>query len=104
MPPALRDRANVLASSPLGTTENFPIPGVTAMIRSEPRTWAHDSSGGLIQGCFQAGAVYVPAGHETVIAPVASGGLSRLEITVGVLTIASLAVGTAATIATWKKK
>lgn len=103
MPPALQARADEIAKAPLGTTESFPLPGVTVLIRSEPRVWERSAAGELVQGCFPAGAVYVPTAHETVIAP-EKGGLSRLEITVGVLTIVSLAVGTAATLAAWKKK
>lgn len=103
MPPDLLERSRQVAESPIGTTESFPIPGVTTLIRSEPHVWGYDDSGALVKGCFQSGGVYVPTGHETVIAPERSGP-SRLEITVGVLTVLSLAVGTAATLSAWKKK
>ena len=103
IPPTLLARANDLAVLPAGTTESFPLPGVTALIRAEPSVWGRDEKGDLVPGCFQVGAVYLPTAHETIVAPT-KGGLTKLEIAVGALTIVSLTVGTIATIAAWKKK
>jgi hypothetical protein len=86
------------ASVPLGTTESFPLPGVTTLIRVEPRVWNRDAQGALVQGCFRAGSVYLPV--DAVVAPTDSDSLSK---TISVLTVVSLAVGTAATLAAWGK-
>lgn len=99
IPEALAKRARALVddtSIPLGTTESYPIPGVTTLIRLEPRVWARDAHGDLIQGCFRSSVVYLP----TVEAPT---GLSRTEKIIGGLTVVSLAVGIVATLATWGK-
>jgi hypothetical protein len=83
-------------------TESYPLPGVTVLIRVEPHAWSRDAQGNLVQGCFRAGAIFLPSGSAAgagITAPSADG-LSR---TVGILTVVSLAVGTAATIATWKR-
>ena len=88
---------------PLGTTESFPLPGVTTLLRVEPHVWSRDSQGTLVQGCFRASGVYLPSGSVAgagVTAP-SDAGLNR---TVGVLTVVSLAVGTVATLAAWGKR
>ena len=88
---------------PLGTTESYPLPGVTTLIRVEPRVWNRDPQGTLVQGCFRSAGLYLPSGSAAaagITAP-SDAGLSR---TVGVLTVVSLAVGTTATIAAWSKK
>ena len=109
VPDALVTRATALAtdtSVPLGTTESYPLPGVTTLIRVEPQTWGKDQAGALVRGCFRGSSVYLP------VAPVPTPGSvtpptepdSRLTHTVNVLTAVSLAVGTVATIASLKGK
>lgn len=105
IPDALAKRAAAVAADPsvlLGTTESFPLPGVTTLIRVEPRVWGRDAQGNLVQGCFRTGGIFLPSGAPAAgsITP-PSSGTTKL---VGVLTVVSLAVGTAATIATWGKK
>ena len=108
VPDALASRATAMAADsgvPLGTTESYPLPGVTTLIRVEPRMWLRDpQSGNLVQGCFRAGGIYLPSNAPPapgVTPPTDSDGLTKA---VGLLTVASLAVGTVATIATWGKK
>ena len=107
VPDALAQRALAVAgdlSAPLGMTESYPLPGVTTLIRIEPRVWSRDSQGNLVQGCFRAGSIYLPSGTvagDTVTPPVQTDSLSR---TVGILTAVSLAVGTAATIVTLRSE
>ena len=86
---------------PLGTTESFPLPGITTLIRVEPRIWSRDAQNNLVQGCFRAGAIYLPSGAaagagQGVTAP----SDASLNHTVAILTAVSLAVGTVATVAT----
>jgi len=103
VPDALAKRATSVAadtSVPLGTTESYPLPGVVALIRVEPHAWARDAGGNLVQGCFRAGAIFLPSGAAAgagVTPP--TDGTSKV---VGVLTVVSLAVGTVATIASMK--
>jgi hypothetical protein len=104
VPDALARRAAAVVSDqsvPLGTTESYPLPGVTALIRVEPRAWGRDASGALVQGCFRSAGVYLPSAAPPGAGAVAppTDGVSRA---VGVLTAVSLAVGTVATIATLK--
>jgi len=106
VPDALAKRATAVAADdnvPLGTTESFPLPGVTTLIRIEPRTWLRDPQGNLVEGCFRAGGIYLPSGAPPApgVTPPTTDGLTKA---VGVLTVASLAIGTVATIATWGKK
>lgn len=99
IPDALAARAKAMADDqavPLGTTESYPIPGVTVLVRVEPRAWNRDTAGALTEGCFRAGAVFLPA----IVAP----SSDRLTKTIAILTAVSLAVGTVATIAAWKRK
>jgi hypothetical protein len=104
IPDALATRAQAIAADtavPLGTTESYPLPGVTTLIRVEPHSWGRDATGNLVQGCFKAAAIFLPSGTApaagTVTPP--SDGIGKA---VGVLTAVSLAVGTIATIATLK--
>lgn len=108
IPDALTARAQAAAantSADLGTIESYPLPGVTALIRVEPHVWGRDAqSGALVQGCFRAGGIYLPDGStssETVNAPTSADRLSK---TIAILTAMSLAVGTAATLASWRSK
>lgn len=90
-------------SLPLETTENYPIPGVTVLIRIEPRVWGRDAQGNLVHGCFRSGGVYLPTGvffAETVSPPSSSSGWDKA---VNVLTVGSLAIGIIATLAAWGK-
>lgn len=101
IPEALAKRAVLFAADleiPLGSTESYPLPGVTTLIRVEPHTWGRDMSGNLVQGCFRTGAVFLPS--EGVTPPEKSGGWEKA---IAVLTVASLAVGTAATLYSWGK-
>lgn len=106
IPDGLTARAQVAASNAdLGAIESYPLPGVTALIRVEPHVWGRDSqSGALVQGCFRAGGIYLPdesAAPETVTAPTSTDKLSK---TIAVLTAMSLAVGTIATLVSWRSK
>jgi hypothetical protein len=101
VPDELTKRATAFASDtniPLGSTESYPLPGVTTLIRIEPHAWGRDDKGKLVQGCFRAGAVFLPEGGST--APEKGGGWDK---TVAILTAVSLAVGTAATLYSWGK-
>jgi hypothetical protein len=103
IPEALEKRAAAFASDasvPLGSTESYPLPGVTTLIRVEPRVWARDASGNFVQGCFRSTGIYLPS--EGSVIPPEKGG-SGWEKAIAVLTVASLAVGTAATLYSWGK-
>ena len=106
VPDGLAKRAQAIAADqnvPLGSTESYPLPGVVVLIRVEPRVWGRDAQGNLVQGCFRTGGIFLPSGAPnagSITAPTTSDSTSKL---VGVLTVVSLAVGTAATIAHWKK-
>lgn len=115
IPDALAARAQVAASNAsadLGAVESYPLPGVTALIRVEPHVWGRDAqSGALVQGCFRAGGIYLPDGSatsESINAPTSSvagiAGMDKLSKTIAVLTALSLAVGTAATLASWRSR
>lgn len=102
VPEALAKRAAAFAndaSVPLGSTESYPLPGVTTLIRIEPRVWLRDATGNLAQGCFRAPGIYLPS--DGVTPPEKGGGWEK---TIAVLTVASLAVGTAATLYSWGKR
>lgn len=107
LPEDLIKRAQAISgdqSIPLGTTESYPLPGVTTLIRVEPHVWSRDAQQNFIEGCFRAGGIYLPSNTPipgAIIPPEESSGLAK---TIGILTVISLAVGTAATIATWKRK
>lgn len=105
IPEALAQRARAIAddpAAPLGTTEGYPLPGVMTLIRVEPHTWSRDAQGNLVSGCFRASGIYLPANAVAVaVSPPSSDKLSKA---VGVFTVVSLVIGTAATIATWGKR
>lgn len=101
IPDALGKRTAAFAadtSIPLGATESYPLPGVTTLIRIEPRVWGRDEQGNLVQGCFRTGGVYLPSGTAAGagITPPQESGSGKL---VAGLTVASLAVGIIATLA-----
>lgn len=105
VPDALAARAQAAANDEtvaLGATQSYPLPGVIALIRVEPHIWARDTSGNLVQGCFRVGGIYLPANTPVAVSPPSNP--DSLSKTIGALTIASLAVGTLATIATWGKR
>lgn len=100
IPEMLSKRAQALvddASTPLGATESYPLPGVTTLIRVEPHVWGRDAQGALVQGCFRAGVVFLPSGTPTeqITAP----SPDKTAKIVGTLTAASLVVGIIATLA-----
>jgi len=102
IPDALAKRAQAVAAVlfvALGATESYPLPGVTTLIRVEPRVWGRDAQGNLVQGCFRAAGIYLPSGA------VAGAGITPPETGVSklisALTVGSLAVGIAATLASW---
>ena len=102
VPDKLGSRAAALvndASVPLGTTESFPLPGVTTLIRVEPRVWSRDATGTLVEGCFRSSGIYLPIGSATGAGIVPPD--SSLNRTVGVLTAASLVIGIAASLHKW---
>jgi hypothetical protein len=105
IPDALGKRAQALVDDqalPLGTTESYPLPGVTTLLRIEPHTWGRDENGNLVQGCFRATGVYLPSR-----APSAEGisqGMSTTNKVIAGLTVVSLAVGIAATVRSLKQK
>lgn len=108
IPDDLSKRAQAITddqNAPLGTTESFPLPGVIALIRIEPRVWARDAQGNFMEGCFRATGVYLPAETTPVnqVNPPStdSSGLAKV---IGVLTVLSLVVGTVATVASWQSK
>lgn len=107
IPDALAQRAKAIvadSATPLGTTESYPLPGVTTLIRIEPRVWGRDEKGNLVEGCFKAAGIYIPSGAPAGagVAPPSSSS-SKWSGAIAILTVASLAVGTAATIHGWKK-
>lgn len=105
IPDALAKRAKAIIddpSVPLGATESYPLPGVTTLIRIEPRVWGRNENGDLVQGCFRAAGVYIPAGAPEG-AGVASPSKSGWDRAIAVLTVASLSVGTAATLHGWSQ-
>jgi hypothetical protein len=105
IPDALSNRAQTIvqnSTAPLGVVESYPLPGVTALIRVETHVWGRDTTGALVQGCFRAAGVYLPAESplEKVTPP--SDDSSRLSKTVGILTAASLLIGIVGAVAKWK--
>jgi hypothetical protein len=105
VPDALTHRAEAVAgdaSVPLGTTESYPLPGVTTLIRVEPHIWSRDAQGMLVQGCFRSASIYLPI--ETPPGAGVTPPSDSLSKTIGILTVVSLAVGTAATLAAWGSK
>lgn len=106
VPDALARRARAVVDDPavqLGSTESYPLPGVTTLIRVEPRLWGRDEQGNPVQGCFRASGIYLPSGATEgagITPPAPSSGWDRA---IAILTVASLAVGTAATLHGWSK-
>lgn len=105
IPDGLSKRAAALVADTnisLGATESYPLPGVTTLIRVEPRAWSRDEKGDFVQGCFRSSGIYLPDD-----APEGAGKItppsSGLDKAVGVFTVVSLVVGTVATLATWGK-
>lgn len=102
VPEALAKRAQAIAADTavaLGTTESFPLPGVTVLLRVEPHVWGRNEKGDLVQGCFRAGAIFLPSGAPPVPATVTPPEESKAGKIVTGLTVASLAVGIVATLA-----
>ena len=102
VPDVLAKRAVAFAADPdipLGSTESYPLPGVTTLIRVEPHAWGRDDKGNLIQGCFRAGMVFLPEGQSATPGKDGSGW----DKAVAIGTVISLAVGTAATLYSWGK-
>jgi hypothetical protein len=101
VPDTLTKRAQAVLtdeSVPLGATESYPLPGVTALIRIEPRVWGRDAQGNPVQGCFRAAGIYLPSGS------VSSPNADSLSRAIGVLTAVSLVVGTVATAVTMRRR
>ncbi len=107
LPDALAKRALALASDPavpLGATESYPLPGVTTLIRVEPRVWGRDAQGDLVEGCFRVGGVFLPNGTPEGASVTPPASSSKWDRAITILTVASLAVGTAATIHGWNSR
>jgi hypothetical protein len=105
LPPALLARAQAIANDTSvvpGATESFPLPGVTTLLRLEPRDWMRDDQGNLIEGCFRVTGIYLPLpATSSTQAPSASAPEDKVSKTVGVLTVVSLAVGILGSLAAW---
>jgi hypothetical protein len=106
IPDALAARARAIVADetiPLGTTESYPLPGVTTLIRIEPRVWGRDAQGNLIEGCFRTGGIFLPYNAPDA-AGIAPPSTSRAEKVITALTIASLSVGTIATVVSLRRR
>jgi len=106
VPTPLALRATVLAADPkvpLGTTENFPLPGITALIRVETRTWRRSPDGSLAEGCFRVGGVYLPAESEEVQPPIRIHD-SPWEKAAAILTVVTIGAGIIAGLTSWVSK
>jgi len=104
IPDELGKRSQALVddqSIPLGTTESYPLPGVTTLIRLEPHMWARDDKGDLVQGCFRAAGVYLP--EQSPSAAGISAEPDTASKVIAGLTIASLGVGIVATVRSLRK-
>jgi hypothetical protein len=89
---------------PLGTTESYPLPGVTTLMRVEPSLWGRVGSD-LVQGCFRSAAIYVPAQSALVKSiEEKKEGISQTTKLIGGLTIVSLTVGIIATVTSLRKR
>lgn len=107
LPDALAQRAKAIVAdpaTPLGTTESFPLPGVTTLIRIEPRVWGRDEKGDLVEGCFRSAGIYIPDGAPEGAGVKPPSSSSKWDRAITILTVASLAVGTAATIHGWNSR
>jgi len=101
VPDALAKRAAALAGDqvvPLGTTESYPLAGVTALIRVEPRIWDN-----LAQGCFRKGIVYLPYATAAGAGVTPPSTMSGWQKAATILTVASLSVGTVATVVSLRR-
>jgi hypothetical protein len=106
VPDALAKRRDALAADqgvPLGATESYPLPGVVTLIRVEPRIWGKDDKGNVVQGCFRSAVVYLPYATASGAGLTAPSGMSGWQKAATVLTVASLSVGTVATIVSLRK-
>jgi hypothetical protein len=104
VPPPLAARATALAgdgATPLGATESFPLPGVTALLRVEARAWLRGADGSLTEGCFRVGGVYLPADSPPAGPPRSRDGGGSWTRTVAILTAVSLGVSLLATLSSW---
>jgi len=105
VPDALAQRARAMAadaSVAMGASENFPLPGVVALLRVEPRVWVRDSSNALVEGCFRVGAVYLPSeSPATVQAPAVADVESVWTKAAAILTAVTLGTGIIATLSSW---
>lgn len=91
-------------SVPLGTTESYPLPGVTTLVRVEPSLWGR-ANGTLVQGCFRATGLYLPA--KAPLVPTVAKKEERISRTTKIiagLTVVSLTVGIVATIVSLRKR
>lgn len=101
VPDPLTQRARTLVDdqeTPLGATVSHPLPGVTTLLRLEPRVWGRNAEGALVEGCFRSAGIYLPGGASSITPPTSDNKLAK---TISILTVASLAVGTIATLAKW---
>ena len=106
VPDALAKRRDALAADqgvPLGATESYPLPGVVTLIRVEPRIWGKDDKGNVVQGCFRSAVVYLPYATASGAGVTAPSRMSGWQKAATVLTVASLSVGTVATIVSLRK-
>lgn len=108
VPDALLQRSKALiddAAIPLGTTESYPLPGVTTLMRIEPSLWGRVGNGDLVQGCFRSAGIYLPANSALVKSITEKKeGISPTTKLIGGLTVVSLTVGIIATVATLRKR
>ena len=105
IPDALAKRVQALTDDqtvPVGSTEGYPLPGVTVLIRVEPHVWSRDAQGNLLEGCYRSSGLYLPLPLAPVVTPTDTGS-SGLAKATAVLMAASLAVGIAATVKAWNK-
>ena len=107
VPDALAQRAQAIVadqSVTLGTTESYPLPGVTTLLRVEPRVWNRDPQGNLVQGCFRTVGIYLPADTPLATGSVTALSHDELNTTVEVLTAVSLVGGMIAAVAAWANR
>jgi hypothetical protein len=108
VPVPLATRATVLAADttvPLGATESFPLPGVTALIRVEARAWLRGADGSLAEGCFRVGGVYLPAeNEEAIVRPPILVNESPWAKAAAILTVVTVGAGIIAGLTSWISK
>ena len=107
MPDDLLARSQALVADtaiPLGTTESYPLPGVTTLMRVEPSLWGR-SNGDVVQGCFRSTGIYLPSKAPLVKSTEEKKeGISPTTKLIGGLTVVSLTVGIIATVASLRKR